>query len=74
MALGICMLAATVMAADLEKEGKYVASKKGKKYHKPECSAAKRIKQDNLVTFDSAEKALKAGYTPCKICVPPIED
>lgn len=47
-----------------------VASRKAKKYHRPSCQYAAKIKDENLVTFDSAEQALSAGYTPCGACKP----
>ncbi len=45
-----------------------VGSKTGTKYHLPECSGAKRIKPENLVTFESIEAAEAAGYTPAANC------
>ena len=54
--------------------GTYVGSKNSNKYHYPTCSAAQRIKPQNLVTFNSAKEAREAGYVPCKICRPPLED
>jgi methylphosphotriester-DNA--protein-cysteine methyltransferase len=74
LVLGVCFLAAATMAADKEKDYKYVASKQGKRYHLPSCSAAQRIKTDHLIGFNSAQEALKAGYTPCKVCKPPVDD
>lgn len=51
-------------------EYRYVASKNSKVFHKPECSWAKRIKPENLVGYDSRDKAIKAGKRPCKLCKP----
>ena len=45
-----------------------VGSKSGTKYHLPECSGSKRIKPENLITFDSIAKAEAAGYTPAANC------
>ncbi len=42
--------------------GKYIASKKGKKYHLTTSGTAKQIKEENKVYFDSQEEAEKAGY------------
>ena len=53
---------------------KYVASNKAKKYHRPDCQWAKRIKPANKVTFNSAKEARQAGYVPCKVCKPPSVD
>jgi len=51
-------------------EYKYVASKNSKVFHKPECRWAKRIKPENLVGYNSRDKAIKAGKRPCKLCKP----
>ncbi|MDI9417938.1 MAG: thermonuclease family protein [Euryarchaeota archaeon] len=51
--------------------GPFVGSAKSDKYHYPSCSAAKKIKSSNLVTFSSSAEARGAGYVPCKICHPP---
>ncbi len=53
---------------------KYVGSNKAKKYHRPDCQWAKKIKPENMVTFNSAKEARQAGYVPCKVCKPPISD
>lgn len=44
------------------KPGKYVASKKGGRYHIPKCDWAKRIKRSNQVWFNSEAEAKKKGY------------
>ena len=41
--------------------GPFVGSSKSDKYHYPSCSAAKRIKSANLVTFSSSADARVAG-------------
>ena len=48
--------------------GTVVASKKGSKYHFPWCSGAQSISEENKITFNSAEEARKAGYTPAANC------
>jgi hypothetical protein len=45
-----------------------VASKNGKRYYLKSCSGAKRIKPENLVSFDSRESAEAAGYTKAANC------
>ena len=45
-----------------------VGSKSGTKYHLPTCSGAKRIKPENLITFESIEAAKAAGYTAAANC------
>lgn len=52
-------------------QGPFVGSSKSDKYHYPSCSAAKRIKPENLITFSSSEEARRMGYTPCSKCNPP---
>ena len=57
-------------APDTVVESTYVASRKAKKYHRPSCQYAAKIKDENLVTFDSAAQAQAAGYAPCGACKP----
>jgi beta-lactamase superfamily II metal-dependent hydrolase len=52
-------------------QGPFVGSSKSDKYHYPSCSAAKKIKPANLVTFSSSADARAQGYVPCGICHPP---
>ena len=49
---------------------KYVASKNSKIFHKARCNWAERIKQKNIVRFNSGADAVKAGKRPCKQCKP----
>jgi beta-lactamase superfamily II metal-dependent hydrolase len=51
--------------------GPFVGSSKSDKYQYPSCSAAKKIKPANLVTFSSSADARARGYVPCGICHPP---
>ncbi len=50
--------------------GGLVGSKTSKKYHRPDCSYAIKIKPENKVYFANAEEAQKQGYQPCKACNP----
>jgi methylphosphotriester-DNA--protein-cysteine methyltransferase len=52
----------------------YVAAESGERYHRPDCAAVKRIKKEHRVTFGTAQEAIAAGYTPCKVCKPPERD
>ncbi len=56
------------VAASSSQTGAYVASKKGKKYHLPWCSGAKRITEENKVWFTDKATAEGAGYTPAENC------
>lgn len=47
----------------------YVGSKNSDKYHVEECRWAKNIKAENVVRFEDDEKAISAGYKPCKTCI-----
>jgi methylphosphotriester-DNA--protein-cysteine methyltransferase len=64
----------SVFVISLAADFKYVASSNSKKYHYLACKWAKKISPKNLVTFKSAQEALKAGYIPCKVCKPPTKD
>jgi competence protein ComEC len=58
-------------ASSIASQQQFVGSSKSDKYHYPSCSAAKKIKPANLVTFSSSEDARAHGYVPCGICHPP---
>jgi len=51
-------------------ENTFVASKNSRVFHKPGCSSAKRILEENLVVYSSREEAINAGKRPCKRCKP----
>ena len=46
------------------KTGMFVASKNSKIYHKPDCKYVKRIKEENIIWFQSAKEAEDRGYKP----------
>jgi competence protein ComEC len=48
--------------------GNYIGNKNSKKFHKPSCHTLPDEK--NRVYFSSREKAINAGYVPCKNCDP----
>jgi len=64
----------SILCLSIAADYKYVASKTINKYHYPDCKLAKRISAKNLVTFKTAQEALKARYIPCKVCKPPTKD
>ena len=45
-----------------------VGSKSGTKYHLPSCPGAKRIKPENLISFETIEAAKAAGYSAAANC------
>ncbi len=50
------------------KERYYIASKRGKRFHRPDCRFAKRIKK--RVIFKNRNEALERGLKPCSVCKP----
>ncbi len=50
----------------------YVASKRSKRliFHRPGCEWAMKIKEENLVRFETREAALDSGFSPCRSCKP----
>jgi len=64
----------SIVFLSLAADFKYAGSKNSSKYHYPECKWAKKISSKNLVTFKTAQEAVKAGYAPCKVCKPPSKD
>jgi len=61
---------ASSTTAAASSNGPFVGSAKSDKYHYPSCSAVKKIKSANLVTFSSSADARAQGYVPCGICHP----
>ena len=48
--------------------GNFVASINGKNYYPSDCPSAKRIKEENMIWFESAKEAEADGYAPAKNC------
>jgi hypothetical protein len=58
-------------SSTLPKEnGTFMGSITSKKYHRPDCRYALKIKPDNRIYFPSIEDANSQGYLPCKVCNP----
>lgn len=55
---------------ELEENFKYVASRKGQRFHKPDCRYAKKIPPEDLVKFLTREEAIEEAYLPCGLCDP----
>jgi hypothetical protein len=53
-----------------EMEAQLAGSTTSKKYHRPDCRYALKIKTENKIFFASVEDAQKQGYLPCKTCSP----
>lgn len=51
-------------------EESLVGSKSSRKYHRPDCRFAQKIKPENLISFSGVEDARREGYLPCKVCNP----
>lgn len=66
--VSLCVLAFTaVSTAETEQ---FWASKNGSRFHYSYCRHAKKIKEENLVKFNTVQEARNAGYKPCKLCNP----
>ncbi len=48
--------------------GKFVASKKGTKYHRTDCPGAQTMKDENKLYFQTEEEARAAGFAPAGNC------
>ena len=49
----------------------YVLNTSSHKFHKPDCSTVKKMKETNKkIVTESRTQLLSEGYTPCKICNP----
>jgi len=70
----VILIIFSIVCMSLAADYKYVGSKNSNKYHYPDCKWAKKISAKNLITFKTAQEALKARYVPCKVCKPPTKD
>ena len=58
-------------AALAPKEETFIVNKKSMKFHKPECSGAKTIAENNRLEITATrEEMLRLGYEPCGTCKP----
>lgn len=48
----------------------YYANMSSKKFHRPSCSSARKLKQENLYLCESRDRLIAEGYTPCSRCKP----
>ena len=49
----------------------YVLNTSSHKFHKPDCSTVKKMKETNKKTvMESRTQLISEGYTPCKVCNP----
>ncbi|MFC1767992.1 hypothetical protein ACFLZ2_05585 [Candidatus Margulisiibacteriota bacterium] len=48
----------------------YVASKRSRMFHCPECPSAHKILIADEIRFGSYNTAVNAGYAPCGTCAP----
>jgi hypothetical protein len=47
----------------------FIASRNSKKYHTKDCKYGKKIKDSNLICFESIEEARNKGYLPAGGCL-----
>lgn len=50
-------------------DDKFIASERGKVYHKPTAQCSRKIFASNLVIFNSEKEAQQDGRTPCPQCL-----
>ena len=48
--------------------GNFIASINGNNYYPSDCPSAKRIKEENMIWFESAQEAETQGYKPAQNC------
>lgn len=63
---------AGIWSIEVPEEEYYVASRRSKRFvfHRPDCQWATRIKEDNLIRFETRGEALDSGYSRCRTCKP----
>ena len=51
--------------------GNYIVNRNTRKFHKPNCSSVKRMKESNKIHYNgSREKLIDNGFEPCGNCRP----
>ncbi len=68
------VLFAWIYAKAVVADGRYAAAPNSNKYHHRSCRFARDTGTRSLETFRSAKDAAAAGYIPCKVCNPPVDD
>lgn len=53
-----------------EAKPQYIASIQGTRFHRPDCSSVKKIRDDNREYFTHRDEAIASGYDPCTFCDP----
>lgn len=53
-----------------KEEANFIASETGEKYHKLDCSYAKKISEEKAIYFATSEDAINGGFEKCKTCNP----
>lgn len=48
----------------------YIGNRSSRRFHRPSCPLGRQISSANVITFKSREDAFKAGYCPCRKCLP----
>lgn len=56
--------------SSFENSASFIGNSSSYIFHKPGCSSAENMKDENKVTFASRDEAVAAGYSPCKRCSP----
>lgn len=52
-------------------QANFIANKNTKKFHSPNCSSVKDMKEENKLAFSGTrEELIQQGYQPCKRCNP----
>lgn len=54
---------------DEKEKCQFIASRNSKKYHTKDCKYGKKIKESNLICFESIEEAKNKGYLPAGGCL-----
>jgi len=61
----------TVVTDDPPAAYDYIVNRHTKKFHRPDCSAAADIKEENRLEYSGTrEELIEQGYSPCKQCNP----
>lgn len=54
----------------LRPERYYIGNRGSRRFHRPSCPFGRQTGRSNAVIFHSREEAFRAGYCPCRKCLP----
>lgn len=71
--LTVIFLVAVFAAMGQARGERFIADRSSGIYHLESCNGACVVKDEDRLTFEAPEDAVKAGFKPCIMCYPPVK-